>query len=152
MSMQMIKLQWEAKSILPVEEVGFSGVYAFGLKHKPVMYEGKERTHSIYYIGKTRRDIAGRWGEHVKDWLGNSEYWTPKSVDDFLKDPVAVINNGNGYRQNCGKHWERLFHDTFFCYARFDTQDDDLLRCVEYTLQENVKRFIKGSASFRSSF
>ena len=77
--------------MLPVGEVGYPGVYVFVLKHAPVECRGKMRTHTIYDVGQAT-EIGGSWDGHERDYIKNGTVYYPESVEDFLTNPVDVIN------------------------------------------------------------
>ena len=119
------------------------GVYLFALATTRNTYVG-------YYVGKSE-DIGRRWAHHVSNWFKNPQdgYSLPKNVDAFLKDPVAVFNQGDGLatgtsdtkiqRQLTGN---AMLDRTWFCWAEVACLPGDTIVNVECKLQEALKRHV----------
>lgn len=96
-----------------------------------------------FYVGKSN-DIGRRWYEHVFHWFvcPNEKYWIPENADNFLNDPVAVINDAQ-FRQGLPKRKEiqaRILGQTWFCFAEVPgLQPWHRFEDVEYVLQEALK-------------
>ena len=147
--MQTVHLEWEAKPMLPAGEVGHPGVYVFVLKHAPVECRGRVRTHTIYYVGQAT-EIGGRWDGHERDYIKNGTVYYPESVEDFLTNPVDVINmcafirpgEDEKKQKQCREAYEKIFDKSYFCYAIPQEKDRHLIAYMEYTIQECVKDYI----------
>ena len=119
------------------------GVYLFVLSTTCNTYVG-------YYVGKSE-DIGRRWAHHVSNWFKNPQdgYSLPKNVDAFLRDPVAVFNQGDGLatgtsdtkiqRQLTGN---AMLDRTWFCWAEVACLPGDTIVNVECKLQEALKRHV----------
>ena len=97
-----------------------------------------------FYVGQSN-DIGRRWQEHVFSWFvcPNEKYWIAENVDDFLNDPVAVINNAQ-LRQGLPNRREiqsRILGQTWFTFAEVGAlQAGHRLEDLEYVLQEELKK------------
>ena len=147
---QEITLLWTAHPMLESVNIQKTGVYAWVLQHENVEFNGRTRNQSIYYVGQSTKDsIESRWHDHISKCTTEGTYWYPQSIDDFLTNPVDVINkedfcypDGDVKKQACQTTYDELFKYTHFCYACMVGDNIDLIESVEYVLQERVKEFI----------
>ena len=93
-----------------------------------------------HYIGKAV-DLGKRWREHVLDWYvyPHQGYSIPENVDDYLANPVNVINNEEFEKglPNRGKTMRALLKRAWFCWSEVDTSAR--LGDLEYVLQEGAR-------------
>lgn len=97
-----------------------------------------------FYIGQSN-DIGRRWWEHVFNWFvcPNEAYSIAENADDFLNDPVAVINNGQlrGGLPNRTEIQNRILSRNWFTFAEVGAlQAGHRLERIEYVLQEELKK------------
>ena len=114
-----------------------SGVYMLVVATTNSKYVG-------FYVGQSN-DIGRRWWEHVFNWFvcPNEEYSIAENADDFLNDPVAVINNGQlcGGLPNRTEIQSRILSRTWFTFAEVGAlQAGHRLEHLEYVLQEELKK------------
>ena len=113
------------------------GVYMLVLATTDNRYVG-------YYVGKSD-DIGSRWRQHVRGWFlaPHEGYWIANSADDFLKDPVAVINE-EAFQQGHPDRKEiqgRILDVSWFVFAEVQNiESGHRLEDVEYILQERLKK------------
>ena len=99
-----------------------------------------------FYVGKSD-DLGRRWRQHVRDWFlaPHEGYWIAKSADDFLKDPVAVIND-KAFEQGHPDREEiqsRILHESWFVFAEVEKfESGPRSEDVEYVLQERLKKHV----------
>lgn len=106
--------------------------------------------YTAYYVGMSEEDIGGRWYDHINEFQNpDEEYWVPRSADEFLDDPVEVINKGyEGWAQEQDNKEERkrimrqILEATWFCYAEIDGNSGDELEHLEYVVQEGLKEYL----------
>ena len=96
-----------------------------------------------YYVGKAN-DIGTRWRQHVREWFGNPHagYSIPKKVDDFLADPIAVINQ-RGLEKGLPDRQQTvqaMLASTWFCWAEVTCRPWHRIEDVEYVLHEALKK------------
>ena len=96
------------------------------------------------YVGQSK-DIGRRWTEHVFSWFvcPDEKYWIAENAEEFLDDPVAVINNAR-LRQGLPNRREiqrRILDRTWFAFAEVGPlQSGHRLEDLEYVLQEELKK------------
>ena len=97
-----------------------------------------------FYVGQSK-DIGRRWREHVFDWFvcPHEGYSIAENADNFLNDPVAVINSAQ-LRPGLTNRREiqaRILDQTWFTFAEVDTlQAGHRLGDIEYVLQQGLKK------------
>lgn len=93
-----------------------------------------------HYIGKAN-DLGWRWRQHVLDWYvyPHEGYYIPTNVQNYLADPVEVINNQQLARclPNRAETMHVILRHTWFCWAEVGAPARPA--DVEYVLQEGVK-------------
>lgn len=93
----------------------------------------------LHYIGKSQ-NLGKRWREHVLDWYvyPHEGYSIPESVENYLTDPIDVINNGALAQclPNRAEVMRAILKHTWFCWAEVDAPAR--LGDVEYVLQQGA--------------
>ncbi len=113
------------------------GVYMLVLATTDERYVG-------YYVGKSD-NIGRRWREHLHQWFlaPHEGYAIARCADDFLNDPVDVINDGT-FEQGLSNRKDiqrRILDRTWFVFAElWNTEPSSRLEDVEYLLQEGLKK------------
>ena len=113
------------------------GVYMLVLATTDERYVG-------YYVGKSD-DIGRRWREHLHQWFlaPHEGYAIAKCADDFLNDPVDVINH-EAFKPELPDRKDtqrRILDQTWFVFAELrNTEPSPRLEDVEYLLQEGLKK------------
>ena len=97
-----------------------------------------------FYVGKAD-DIGRRWRQHVRDWFlaPHEGYSIAINADDFLKDPVAAINN-RAFKQGLSDRKSiqgQILDMSWFVFSELhDLASGHRLEDVEYVLQEGLKK------------
>ena len=113
------------------------GVYMLVLATTDSRYVG-------FYVGKSE-DLGRRWREHVRDWFlaPHEGYGIAISAEDFLKNPVAVINN-RAFEQGLSDRasiQSQILDMSWFVFSELhDLTTGHRLEDVEYVLQEGLKK------------
>ena len=123
-----------------------SGVYMFVMSTTD-----RDNSYVGYYIGESD-DIGVRWWGYLHkegEWFcdPHEKFWIPVCSDDFLRDPVAVFNNGQLHQglPDRNQTVARMLERTWFTFAEVK----DLLpghtqkqtrKAIEYVLQEALKK------------
>ena len=116
-----------------------SGIYMWVVAKTDQRYVG-------FYVGKAD-DIGKRWYQHVNDQRNgflhpNDEYSVAENAGDFLKNPVAVINN-EAFRPGLPNRAEiqrQILDQSWFTFAEAGSlHTGHRLDNLEYVLQEGLK-------------
>lgn len=104
-----------------------------------------------FYIGKSK-DIGSRWRHHLDHWFIDPQPGVCIAVnpDDFLEDPVAVINAEafeqvpqDGASSQQVRNQEIIMNQTWFAFAEVRAlQEGHCLENIEYVLQKALKKHV----------